>query len=216
MILSTICIMVKSSKGLSNGLIYPLVDRTIRFLYYLNLVELFKYVAVLLVRSAENKRLTATRIATDVFILVKWSFLLIVFLGQQFSLMLNWTVWYLLITNVFTYFYYHTWCDDVQHRNKFDSHRVRRRFLNLGLSFLYSIFCFAYLYSVGHAAEFQNSSNENILSSLLLSTATAFASDYSLIQPNTELGQFIIITQSAITFIYVSIILSNSIPQSQN
>ena len=52
-----------------NGIIYTIVDWILEKLKYLNLVEIFKYIAI---KVYPKDKLTASRAGVDIFITIKW------------------------------------------------------------------------------------------------------------------------------------------------
>ena len=128
---------------MENGFLYSAFKTTIDNLKYLNLVELFKTVAV---KINPNKKVSYSRIATDIFIVLKWFLLFVIWILSKTNCFLTFFVWYLIATNIYTYFYYHIWCDEALDTSGHNNDRIRRRFMNLILAVAFSDFCFAYLY----------------------------------------------------------------------
>lgn len=195
---------------MKNGIIYTIFSFIIEIFKSLNLVELFKTVFE---RLFKNDPLKGKRLGVDIFILTKWIIITILwFLGVS-NWIVNILVCYLIASNLYTYFYYHIWTKDLT-KGHFDIDRIKRRFLNLMLAVFYNIYCFAYFFAVPFSSNFiWPNSNASIKHSILLSFSNSITSNYNLVNPITETGNSLLIIETFITFIFLTIILSNSIPQ---
>lgn len=170
-------------------------------------MELFKTIAV---KINPQKKVAYTRIAVDIFIVLKWLLVFVLWFSGKTSCLLTFTVWYLIATNIYSYFFYHIWHDDALDTSGHDNDRIRRRFLNLLLAVAFSDFCFAYLYRFAYSTEFSGTATGN---SFWFSVSNSLAANYSEIQPTTDIGNSLAMTQLILTFIFVTIIISRSIPQ---
>lgn len=192
---------------MKNGFIYILSTRIIQIFYYTNLVEGFKFLIGLLGKDKERK---FKNFAIDLFILLKWILIGAIWIVDKSNLFLAILVLYLIWTNLFTYFYYHVWVTT----KKIKSDRIQRRFINLFLAFAYSNFSYAYLYQSYFKSHFKISEGfDRKLSFLNYSNFNSLFSDYSIISPIDNTGYILTFSQLAITFIFVSIILSKTIPE---
>lgn len=200
---------------MNDGFIYPIVNFIVEKLDKVNLVELFKYIARWLNKDKTNtlKERTYVRIAVDLFIVVKWLFIFIVWCFRISNSFTTLFVWYLIFSNLHTYFYRHIWCDDAFDNRFWDKERVRRRFVNLILAFSYSNVCFGYLYSVPFAKHMDWGGNVSRLHGLLFSMSNSVAANYNTVNPATDFGNYVAMVQLVVTFLFVSIILSRSVPQ---
>lgn len=205
---------------MKNGFIYPFFDDLFSKLYYLNLVEGFKKLATLFNKQKGNKEQNDAykRIGTDVFIVFKW-ILLLVFWKFKIT---HWTitvfVWYLIVTNLYTYFIYHIWDKGALKTDDYLIDRTRRRFLNLMLAVAYSITCFAYLIEVPYVSDFNWGDKLPVTAfhAIQFSFSNSLAANYSVISPKTDDGNLICNLELIITFVFVTIILSRSIPQTNS
>jgi len=203
---------------MENGFIYEIARFVIEGLEKLNLVELFKLIARKLNphKSDQVKENAYTRFAVDIFIVLKFAFLLFIWSCGFHGLVLTILVWYLIIMNLHTYFYRHTWCEDAVTSANLLLHRVRRRFVNLILALAFSDLCFAYLYSVPYASQFNwGKTPPSILHALWFSISNSMAANYTVVSPSTGVGNAVAMVQLVITFIFVTIILSRTIPQTK-
>jgi len=200
---------------MKNGFIYQLIDTIINSLRYFNLVELFKLIALKLNPDKENieKRLIYLRNSVDIFIVFKWLFIIIIWTYKVNNLIVLLIVWYLIISNLFTYFYYHSWKDEILIDNNFDVHRIKRRFLHLMLSIFYSIFSFSYLFNIPYRAEFSWNNDYSSLNTFWFSLSNSFSASYDKIKPISNIGYTITMIELVISFIFITIVISNSIPQ---
>jgi hypothetical protein len=195
---------------MKKGIIYSFFGWLIECLRYLNLVELFKFIGV---KFSPNNRITALRFSVDLFIILKWIFISIIWCLNVKNTYINLIVWYLIFTNVYTYFYYHTWDKNIN-KAEFDFDRIKRRFLNLGLSIAYNVFSFAYLFAQPFSNNFKwNNGSSTFQDSVLYSLANSFTTTYESVETMTSVGQRLTLLETAISFFFLTIILSNSIPQ---
>lgn len=199
-----------------NGHLYPFADKFLNLLKYLNLVEGFKYVGGKLTskNSPVETKIKHSRISVDLFIVLKWLF--VVYLWA-FGIKNFWVVliiWYLLITNLYTYFYYHTWASEVLNDIHFDTDRIKRRFFNLLLSISYSIFGFAYLYSNPYSSEFSwGNGSPTFIHSLWFSISNSLTAGYDQVKPVTDFGYTVSMIQLLMMFVFLTIIIGGSVPQ---
>ena len=122
--------------------------------------------------------------------------------------------WYLIITNVYTYFYYHIWDKESLKNVGKDWDLVRRRFINLILAISFSEFSFAYLYAHQYVDEFTwYTYGSQVAQSIWFSVSNSLAANYDAVKIASPLGYSIAMIQLTITFIFITIIVSNSIPQ---
>lgn len=195
---------------MKSGLIYSIVDYIVENLQRLNLVELFKWAAKRLYPSNE---IVALRLGVDIFILLKWLTVIVFWINQVTSKFASLILWYLILTNLYTYFYHHTWTKDLYKEN-FTLDRVKRRFIYLLLAILFNIFSFAYLirhpFSENYEWANQIATTKN---ALLISVANSLAICFDSVTATTQFGQALNITETATMFVFLTIILSNSIPQ---
>ena len=204
---------------MKNGIIYIFAKWLLDNLKHLTLVEWFKYFAVKLNpdKNSIDKRLTYSRVSVDLFIILKWLFVLILAKLDLSNCFLTFFVWYLLLTNIYTYFYYHIWTEEALNTENFAIDRIRRRFINLMLAVGYSDLCFAYLYKLPYVKELQWSDNSiTFLKSIWYSISNSLAANYEGVSASSDLGNSIAMTQLIITFIFVTIILGKSIPQTNS
>lgn len=191
------------------GFIFPIARGMVEALACLNAVELFKAIGKRLARD-ESQMFRNARIGIDVFVILKWIFVISVWLAAVNDTLVTFAIAYLLGMNVFTYFYYHVW------QRPYDSsdENLRSRLVTLILSIAYSIICFGYLYAVPFADVFHvDSGISRTTASLLFSICRSFLVDFAPMTAESTTGHMLTVIQTAITFIFISIILSASIPQ---
>lgn len=198
---------------MKNGIIYTIFDFIIEKLKYLNLVELFKYIFE---RLFNKDHLAGERFGMDIYILLKWIVVFVFWTLGVNSKIANVFIWYLIASNIYTYFYYHIWTKDLEKGN-FDIVRIKRRFLNLMLAVFFNGFCFAYFFAVPFLSNFSWPENVSpIKHSILFSFSNSITANYDIVKPITEIGNSLLIIETFITFIFLTIILSNTIPQIKN
>ena len=195
---------------ITNGFIYEVVKVVIDNLKYLNLVELFKAIAK---KIKPNQSDEYSKIAVDIFIVMKWIFVSILIFLEINNSWITVFVWYLIATNLYTYFYYHNWIDESLNTSNFDNDRIRRRFVNLILAICFSNYSFSYLYKFPYNSEFSWISNEIIGDSFTYSICNSITANYDLVKPISSLAFSISTIQIFISFIFITIVISRSIPQ---
>lgn len=204
---------------MKNGIIYSALKVVLDGLNYLSLVELFKYISVRAFAKVNvpQSKITASRIAVDIFIILKWFFVLLAFLNGWSSTFLTIFVWYLIYSNLYTYFYYHLWSREAMNTENFDIERVRRRFITLMLSIGFSNFCFAYLFRFPYLSDFEWSDKIPLnTKALWFSFANSLTANYEFVTPITQNGASITITQLILSFVFITLILGKSIPQTKS
>lgn len=204
---------------MKNGILYIIYKFVLDKLDYLTIVYWFKFFASKLNpnKNNQNSKDAYSRTATDIFIILKWIFLIVIIKSSLSNGFLTGLVWYLIITNVYTYFLHHIWKDSALDTGAFEKDRIRRRFVNLILAVGFSDFCFAYLYKFPYFNEF-NWPQEKIyfLKSVWFSISNSLAANYDSVKPLTDIANNITMLQLIITFIFITIILGKSIPQTSS
>lgn len=201
---------------MEHGILFTLANFLINSLKYLNLVELFKFVGKKITpkNTSIETEITYSRIAVDIFISLKWLFLFFLILVKPMQPIITIIVWYLLLSNLYTYFYYHTWSSSILIDPFMDHNRIKRRFFNLILAMAYSTFGFSYLYFHPYSSDFHwGSSTPKFLNALWFSISNSLTSGYDQVMPMSECGRTIAMIQLLIIFIFITIIISGSIPQ---
>lgn len=200
----------KSTISIDTGLLYPVASLVIEVLNRLNLVELFKFVASCVAVKLGSDRRSFASVAIDIFIVAKFSFIFWLWTeGKQGTVWIA-LVGYLLFFNGFTYFYHHVWSHRGTPRPN-ELHRIRRRFISLLLAVAFSVVVFAYLYAIPFSSEFHLVIN-GALGSLVYSIATTFFAGSGFAEPLSTAANIITLAQQFNSFIFITIILANSIP----
>lgn len=204
---------------MKNGILYTIFKLLIDNLKYLSLVEWFKKLIILV--FADKNEISSivkySRIAVDLYIIAKWVLIILILQNSITNQFLTILVWYLIYSNLYTYFYYHIWVKESLNPDNYSIDRVRRRFLTLMLSIGFSNLCFAYLVRMPYMSDFtwSNDSPTN-LKSIWFSFANSLTAEYEYVLPNTQNGLDITITQLIISFVFLTIILGKSIPQTSS
>ncbi len=199
------------------GFIYPLWRMVITILQKLNLVELFKYIAVKYLADPTNIRQNEQyrRIAVDLFIVLKWIFVLFLWFSRTKSDITTIVIWYLIFSNLLTYIYEHVWKDEAINVSPPDNDRTRRKFILFIMSFTFSNVCFAYLYSISFVTHMKwVDHGASRIKALWFSMSNSIAANYDVIKTHTDFSNNVAMIQLIITFIFVSVILGKSVPSS--
>ncbi|HAS8492870.1 TPA: hypothetical protein I7732_20640 [Vibrio vulnificus] len=198
---------------MTNGFIFEIFDFLVRkVLVRLNLVELFKFVAVkTFLHKGDSQIYAVANIAIDVYQIFKWLVLIslwVIGTGDSYSLYI---ICYLLAFNSFTYFYYEVW-GGVHSRQK-SQNSSNRRFLNTMLSIFYCFFCYAYLYQIHFYSEIVWPDGiVDFFNAIYLSITTGLTLTYSGFNPVTQFMRLVFLSELLNIFLFITIILSNSIP----
>lgn len=204
---------------MKNGIIFTIFKILIESLNYVSLVELFKYVAKKLFSDPSDVQsvVSASRIGVDIFIIFKWTFIISAMNLEWNSTIVICFVWYLIYSNLYTYFYYHVWSKEAMNTEDFEIDRIRRRFVTLMLSIGFSNLCFAYLYRIVYLSDFEWSDKIPLnTKALWFSFANSLTANYEYVKPITQSGGEITLTQLIVSFIFLTIILGKSIPQTKS
>ena len=199
----------------ANGPLYQVFDVTIRSIQFLSPVE-WKKKAVLKVwpgKGPDDKRRIAN-LAIDLFIVLKWLFLLTIWT-------FNITNWFvvsmavlLLIMNLHTYFWYHLWAVDRGVVIPSPEFRERRRFMNLIFAIAYSMALYAYLYQRVLMMDFAWPQNlAPVISALVFSIGNALTGFSGDLKPISATAHLVVSSQLVMTFVFVAMLLSNSVPR---
>lgn len=199
----------------SNGPLYLIVDWVIVTFQLVSPIEWKKRAAIKLLRanSVEEKRRIAN-VAIDVFIASKWSFILTLWaLGERHWFFVGAAI-FLLIMNLHTYFWYHLWVIETGAPVQGVQFRERRRFVNLIQAVAFSMVTYAYLYHRVLDAGFTwPPKTVPWLAALIFSignSLTGFAGD---LKPESSIAQAVTVSQLLMTFVFVAMLLSNSVPR---
>jgi hypothetical protein len=201
---------------MNNGFLYTTAKYILDNLKYLTIIEWLKIWGIKLWcknKSDRRKVIECRSNIVDGYNVFKWLFVILLFLTHATNSFLTIVIWYFIITNLYSYFYHHIWSDEAIENAIISADRARRRFFLLMLSFSYSVFCFAYLYRHPYNRNFKWEGNTTKLKSIWFSISNSLGSNYDLVKPMSEFGHSITIIQLVLTFMFVSIIISKSIPE---
>jgi hypothetical protein len=211
-------------REIDNGFVYPIFNFLVKLLYYLNVVELFKWITVQIVsmlnRNTTDQNLKKRRLrmfrnhSVDFFIILKFLYIFYVIYYHQQGFWFTLISIYLLIFNAYIYFYYHIWEEGAIKGEYFTIHRTRRRFINLIQSVLFMQLIYAYLYSIPFRSNFTFKVKTNLfIESLLYSFSHTFPYNFDLISAKTLTGHLIDLSEVILAFIFLTVVLSQSIPK---
>ncbi|MGL6152369.1 MAG: ion channel [Aeromonas sobria] len=205
---------------MQNGFLHHLFDALMKTGRYLNVVEYFKKASQFfyLLRVPGNNADTnylrkAANIGIDIFIVLKWLFIAVLWALDANHEVVTIIVWYLLVSNIFTYFDYHAW--NLSPSTPETVERSQRRFLTVLLSMGYSIFCYAYFYGVVYHNSFDWGEHSSILDMMYFSVSNALTVTYGDVALLDTTARVLCSSQLFITFIFV-LIIASSIPTKNN
>ena len=199
------------------GFLYAAINFMVENLRWLNLVEYLKRASHLFINNATrtgDKEKKAERIAVDIFIVLKWVFVALTVCFNWNYPVVTFILWYLIITNAYTYLYYHVWDKASMDTENFKITRVRRRFMNLILAVGFSNVSFASLYRYRYYDNFQWTNGADSFSGALwYSFSNSITSSYAPITTCDDMGIRISLIQLFLSFVFLTIILAKSMPQ---
>jgi len=204
---------------LKNGPLYLISEFIIDYFRYFTIVEWFKIIGEKInpKKLDPNYIYAYNRTSVDLFIILKWLFVLFIMKYHFTNRFLTCFVWYLIVTNIYSYFYHHIWKKEVLNTDGFEIDRIRRRFITLILAVGYSNFCFAYLYRHPYSTYFTWNDNKlSAVKSMWYSISNSLAANYNFVLPNSDFANSVSMIQLLVTFVFVTIILGKSIPQTNS
>lgn len=202
-------------ESIDDGLFYPLANHIMHGLKWVSLVESFKFLAGICPGPKKTLRRRKS-IAIDAFIIFKWALVAYIWSFGCATAFCAAVVWYLLVTNLYTYFYHHVWFSVTTNENgESQEPRERRRFINVILAFCFSAVCYGYFYQVYYASHFTWPAGiDSFTAAMMFSLGTALTGYTGALSPADSVGHFVVATQLIGTFLFLTIILSQSLPQS--
>ena len=194
-------------------MLYSIFDLLVNTLKSINLVEYWKSLCwlvynrkLIVIDYDENLCKTIKSKAIDAFIIMKYGLLFLIFKGLiPSNNFIFFIVWYMLLMNIFTYFYYHLW-----ESKKINRENSKKRFINFILSIVYSSLSFMLLYKNYYANDFglENKEISNTIKAFSLSFGTFFNSNN--FSPITNRGYIIFTINCIVNFIFLTFILANT------
>ena len=126
------------AQHLNHGLLYHSARYFVAFLRHVNLVELFKWSGGHFARRLKVDSRYGEAVGVDAYQVFKWILLILIWNSQTVNRTHLLIVFYMIGSNLFSYFYYHCW---VQHNPTL--HAFRRRLIHAIFAILYYI-CLLY------------------------------------------------------------------------
>ena len=203
---------------MKNGILYAGFNLLMEGLKWLSLVEYFKLLSRYFFKNKTQDIIkTAEKNAVDAFIILKWGLVVLAYVYGWENSFLTLVIWYLIVANIYTYFYYHVWDKITMNVDNFSIKQAQRRFLNLLLSIGFSNVSFAYLYKIPYYDDFNwDKSSDHPINSLLYSITNSIAANFSYVSPCTIEGTQVSLIQLFISFLFLTIILAKSMPQTSS
>jgi hypothetical protein len=198
-----------------NGPIYVLIDIAIRAMHGISPVEWKKKgILKLAKRSDPDDIRHIANIVIDAFIVLKWLFLITIWItGVTHWFPVTVSV-FLLFMNLHTYFWYHLWAVEKGVPSPGTEFRERRRFVNLIFAISYSMSLYAYLYHRVLDTDFQWSpAIPSWVAAIIFSIGNSLTGFTGDLKPLTTTAHLVTSSQLVMTFIFVAMLLSNSVPR---
>ena len=200
-----------------NGFIYPIINCLISKLYYLNIVVYFKWFSEKIALLFKKEKYAYTIIAIDIYQLFKFGIVGYFWIEDYNNDFSKYFTYYLIWSNLFIYFYYHAW--GANHKQRSDKIALKKNFINFMFAVTFYILSYAYLYQ-NHYADMIAIDKSFIdvvcldwINAIYLSTSTALTLTYSGFQPLTQEIRIVFLTQLFNTVLFLTIIITNSIPK---
>lgn len=180
-------------------------------LHRASLVEFLKWAAAK-IWAPGSRRLT--NLVIDLFVLGKWILVLVAwYAGWQH---VGWVLFvsYLLLMNLETYFWYHLWHVEPVSQSSTEPRRDRRRFINLCSAVAFSMVCYAYLYHRVMPTQFTwKDGVAPWAASLKYSIGNALTGATGDLTPITTTSYMLTTSQLVMTVVFISMLMSNSLPK---
>lgn len=208
---------------MTNGFLLPIFNIFVKIVFAFNLVEYFKKSVRAAYRFTHNNKklsytevLESSNIAIDIYQVFKFGVLFTVWFLESESALAKYVIYYLLFSNVFTYFYYQVWGNGYASRS--DRETLNRKFLNTIIAVAYYLLCYAYLYQYHFYSMIEWLNAPSVLESIYLSISTAFTLTYSGFSPKgKDIAIYMVfLSEILTTFFFLTVIISNAIPSHEN
>lgn len=195
---------------MANGFIFNGSKKLFDFFQKLNILELIKFLGRKKVKIKEKSIANWV----DFFTLTKFALIIILWGFSINNVVAAIFVWYLIISNLYTFIYYLIWKKNGVNQPNIE--RLQRRFLKVILAIFFSDLCFAYLYDCIYFFDMDwSNSKSNPLSALWFSISNSVAGNYDQVKPLSNVGYNVSMIQFTLTFIFIAVILNRAIPQTE-
>ena len=196
---------------MDHGIFLPIFEWWIGFLNKINCVEWFKNSATKIFKTNDTRKVK--RISIDVFILLKYLFLILLWVTGINNSIITFIIIYLLFMNFHTYFYYHLWDDRAISDRQVSIGRVKGRFITFTLAFIYNIISYGYLYAIPFQPKFEWTADFPInTAAISMSFSKTVGGSFEYVKPLTDVGLILSASQIIVTFLFVAVLLSKSLP----
>jgi len=201
---------VLADRVYKDGFIYRVTEIIFKLCYQLNLVEWLKRAGR---RAAPQRNPELYTLAIiDAYAILKWAAVIFLWVFRERTRVSVAVAWYLLVSTLFTYIYYHLW--DESAYSPLRLFAIRRRIINAIQAFAFSNLVYGYFYGIAYCGEFQG--NNALLDVLAFSVANSLTVNYGGISPNTTAGRVLATSQLAVTFGLVATIIAKTLGSSRD
>lgn len=203
---------------LPNQLILAAFQTAVLVLWWASLVEHVKVLAVRLGAcrgdQSDDRQTVSRSVGIDIYEIGKWLFLWVAFSNLCNSNWFGRIVLYLLISNLFSHFYYHVWKESdpkkLLHMN------MLRRLSSFLLAFSFMIMGYAYMFFAWYSPDIQWPDGQvTIPNATFLSVTNTFTLTYGDYGPLAPAARFIFMSEVIYAFFFLVIIVSKSLPASE-
>jgi hypothetical protein len=195
-----------------DGYILVVFNTMVSILQKINIIEILKSLTLRICKpNSLNEKIKISNIVIDIFIIMKWVFLTIIYNYYYYNKIIVIFVLYLLIMNIVTYFYYHVWSEKAITGKARSKEHIRRKFITLMQAIAYNIASFAYLYGVGFSYAFTfDSKYSSWVCAIYHSFSSTFTGGSDFVTPIGNMGLLIQTIQMLTSFMFITLILSKS------
>lgn len=201
----------------NNGFIFPAANWLIFNLNRISLVEAFKTLAGLAARKMGVDERKYKNYAIDLFITLKWVFVVLAIKFTWNCSIVIYSVAYLLVMNLHSYMFNHIWIQDNKMKRLMTAERERRRFISLLLAVAYSEVCYMYLYLVPlHQGFSWPNETPDLIASFVFSVGNSLTGFSGDLKPTLTSAYLTVTSQLIMSVIFIAIVLSQSIPKPES
>lgn len=210
-----------STRKMHKGVLYQIAELIVCKLMFLNPHAWFRALAEQVGKKMNNKYplnptdagirlINYKRNAADLYIILKWLFILWITFENYHGILWLSIKWYFIITNLQSFFFHFIWKE--QRSGESNADRLRRRMVHLFLAIFFSHLVFASIYRLEYLDNFDWKGGASFYKSCLFSISNSFAGNYTGVEVTKHEVDTTLIIQFLISFVFVSVIIGKAIP----
>lgn len=203
--------------SLEHGLLIPIIHWFISFVCKLNYIMWLKSLMVIFWKEEEHIKNAKTWVLDFNMVYIKFFSLIVLICCCVDNTFSYYFIWYMLWSNLFLYSFFHIFYGGT-FRCPSKSNGDDKRFIYSILSFLFSLVGMAYLYMFHYETHIDWHGQRDFLHAFGLSVQTAFTfgtPDWYQLDDNKTDFTSLVLFQTLNSFVFISVIIANSIPKSE-